>query len=463
MKKILLGLLTLMATIVSCTDQEDIEIGYSTTLNVSASHIFDTYRSISTSDFDLSQYDGWQLNIISLVYNSDGTLMKKFEGNSSMLNYILSQNIELNPGEYKLVSIARFGKVEWSGFSTYWDITGEEDLSTLTITEVNEMYQQFVFETLGIKTQSLTITNVAQNINIEIPPVTGLLEIFLWGEDMIGNGINGYSQMAPYCKEINIWATQLTQQVKFNGTEILYDYGVQNEDYCIAQFSPKSQYLNGLAPNQYNYRALLPISNRDFYWDISFDSGKGSLFGLKDKQESDYSDKINIESGKQYTLDLLFDGLYLFASDYVEDESQVERRERLVDQLNANNFSKIMDRNFDTFIGLSQSSIENTFGDGGYLSGDKLYYFYYNEYVYCLTFGFDSSTNTVNTISLIFKNINDDFRERMITYLANRFSVYDKGTDEHTKAFINGEALSDSSIGVTWNLDQDVLTYVKLK
>ena len=463
MKKIILGFLALIATFVSCTDQEDIEIGYSTTLNVSASHIFDTYRSISTSDFDLSQYDGWQLNIISLIYNNDGTLMKKLEDNSSMLDYILSQNLELNPGEYKLISIARFGKVEGSNFSTYWNISGEEDLSTLTITEVNEMYQQFVFETLGIETRNLTITNIAQNINIEIPPVTGLLEIFLWGEDMTGNGINGYSEMAPYCQEINIWATQLTQQVKFNGTEINYDYGVQNEQYCIAQFSPKSQYLNGVAPNQYNYRALLPISNRDFYWDIRLDPGTGSLFGLNDYQESDYSDKINIESGKQYALDLLLDGKYLFVSDYIEDESQTERRERLVAQLNANTFNKIMDRNFDTFIGLSQSSIENTFGDNGYMSNDNLYYFNYNTYVYCLSFGFDSSTNTVNTISLIFQNLNDDFRERMITYLTNRFTVYDRGTDEYLKAFINGSDLSDSSIGITWNLDQDILTYVQLQ
>ena len=41
MKKIIFGLITLVATIVSCTDQEDIEIAYKSGIGITAAHIFD--------------------------------------------------------------------------------------------------------------------------------------------------------------------------------------------------------------------------------------------------------------------------------------------------------------------------------------------------------------------------------------------------------------------------------------
>lgn len=48
MKKILLGILTLMTTFVSCTDQEDIEIAYQTELKVSASKLFDSFQPVQS-------------------------------------------------------------------------------------------------------------------------------------------------------------------------------------------------------------------------------------------------------------------------------------------------------------------------------------------------------------------------------------------------------------------------------
>ena len=462
MKKILFVLM-LVINLVSCSDQENIKISYGTSINVNAAHIFDSFQAVSSNDFNLSSYNDWNLNLIALIYDNNNCLVEKYEVISETLDKSLSHELNLIPGKYKLVSIARFGRQDENGFSPYWIISGESNLSTLTISEVEDAYMQFAFETLGIKTQEFTISNAAQNINIDVPPVTGLLGIFLWGEDLTGLGINGYSEMSPYCQNVNIWATQIKQQVKFNGTEILYDYGVQNKMYQMANFSPKMQYVNEKGPDVYNYRALLPISGRDFYWDITFDQGKGALFGLNDYQESDYTDKLNIESGKQYVLDLLLDGKYLFASEHVKDESMTQRKERLIAELNAAAFNKIMDRNFDAYIGTSQDRIIEIFGNDGYISENSIYYFSYDKYVNTLAFVFDTETSTVKAISLMFTNLNSDFRERMISYLSNRFVVYEKGTDEHTKAFINGDNLQSSSIGITWNVDQDVLTYVKLQ
>lgn len=458
----LIGVLVTMLSFSSCTDQDDIEISYGTTMTVSASHIFDSFQAVQTNDFNLSNYSGWEVELSSYIYDDAGNLVDETSQSSNNLSNPLNHELKLLPGRYKAVSIARFGKQEGADLSFYWEIKNNSSLSTLTIEEAEEAYMQFTFETLGVIVTEISIDNKPQDINIEIPPVTGLLEVFFWGEDMTGFGNNGYSEMAPYCQEINIWAPNLKQQVKFADGSISYDYGVQNKEYRIAQFTPKQRYLNGQTPNEYNYRALLPIQDRDFYWDITFDRGKGSQFGLNDFQESDYTTKISIESGKQYDLDLLFDGKYLFVQEHVADEDMTKRKERLIQELNAAAFNQIMDRNFDTFIGQSKSVIDNTFGTG-YVSGNSIYYFDYNSYVQALVFGMDQSTNTVKTISIMFQNLNDDFRKRLVDYLTNRFTVFEKGTDQHTKAFINASTLEDATIVITWNIDDSLLTYVKLK
>ena len=78
MKKILLGLLVLMTTIVSCTDQEDIEITYQSEMGITAAHIFDDYEQFQVGDFDMSK-DGWKLNLQVLVYDESGKLVDKAE------------------------------------------------------------------------------------------------------------------------------------------------------------------------------------------------------------------------------------------------------------------------------------------------------------------------------------------------------------------------------------------------
>lgn len=459
----LIGVLVTMLSFSSCTNQDDIEISYGTTMTVSAAHIFDSFQAVQTNDFDLSEYSGWEIELSSFIYDEAGNLVDETNRSSNNLNNSINHELKLLPGKYKAISIARFGKQEGADLSFYWQIKNNTSLSTLTIQEAEEAYMQFTFETLGVIVTDISIDNKPQNINIEIPPVTGLLEVFFWGEDMTTFGSNGYSEMAPYCQEINIWAPNLKQQVKFTDGTISYDYGVQNKEYRIAQFTPKQRYLNGQTPNEYNYRALLPIHDRDFYWDITFDRGKGSQFGLySDFQESDYTTKLNIESGKQYDFDLLFDGKYLFAQEHVADEDLTKRKERLLSELNAVAFNQILDRNFDTFIGQSKSVIEHTFGTGS-VSGNSIYFYDYNAYVYELVFGIDQSTNTVKTVDIKFQNLNDDFRTRMVDYLTNRFTVFENSTDQHTKAFINASTLEDATICITWNIDDSRLTYDKLK
>ena len=71
MKKILLGLLVLMTTFVSCTDQEDIEIAYQTDMSITASHIFDSYTTVLGDEFNMKGTNNgdWDLNIHAFIYD----------------------------------------------------------------------------------------------------------------------------------------------------------------------------------------------------------------------------------------------------------------------------------------------------------------------------------------------------------------------------------------------------------
>lgn len=453
----LLGVIMMLFSLSSCTDQYDVDIKYESGITVSAAHIFDSFQSVKKGDFDLSKYPGWQIDLSVFIYDDSGKLIDKVSQQSNSISDILRHELELPSGKYKAISIARFGK----GSEYFWIIENPENLSTFIIEEAKESYNQFVFETLGIDVREIIVENQPPKINIEVPPVTGLLQIIFYGRDMTGYGKNGYSEMSPYCKEVNIWAPRLMQQVRFTDGVISYEYGIQNEEYRIGQFTPQRYYNNNSTPDIYNYRAVLPIQDRDFYWDITFEEGKGANFGLNDFQVSAYTTKLNIESGKQYDLDLLFDGKYLFAQNHNQDEDMTKRLERLVDQLNAMAFNDIMDRHFDTYIGASRTVVEDAFKKGT-VKGHSLYYYNYNLYVSELRFDMDDTMRIVEKVSLQFKDLNDDFKTRMIDYLTNRFTVYEMETDGHIKTFINANTFDSASIKIVWNLDKSLLTYDKL-
>lgn len=466
MKKILLGLITLVATIVSCTDQEDIEIAYQTNASITARHIFDTYRTVLGDQFQMkgTDFGDWDLNLHAFVYNSKGELVKKAEEKYPDLNSTMNLNLDLFPGKYSIVAIAEFTGTFTSDKYTFWNIANEDNLADLNIYENPDILNS-PFETLGITSIEFEIGNRAENMSIDIQPITGLLQTIIWDRDLAGNGIDGFSSIAQYFESIEVFAPDLKQNVRFDGINPIFGYGEQVARYEIQKHSPKNQFEKRGSTEVLGFRALLPIEDRDFYWEAKVVDGKGQdLFkNGKDFQTSDMTDKINIESGKQYVMDLLLDGLYLFVDEYNPNETMFERIERYISSLNEKAFNQIMDRNFDTFIGVSESSVKATFGNNGLLINGTIYYFGYNQYVSTLAFGFTEDTNQVKTISLIFQNLNDDFRERMTKYLTNRFTVYEKGTDAHQKAFINGSDLADSNIGITWNIDKDILTYVKLK
>lgn len=465
MKKILLGLFAIMTIFTTCTDQEEIEIAYKTDMTISASHLFDGFTPVMNDDFIMKGTDkgDWDLNLHAFIYDNDGKLVKKVEEQYPVLSGTMNFNHKLLPGKYSVIAIANFTGIMNGENCKFWNITNEENLANLTISE-NPTIANTAFGTLGITSKEFEVDNHIENITIDIQPVTGLVQTCIWDQSMIPEAgtPNGFSMYAPYCKSIEILAPDLKQTIRFEGINPTYKLGAQANDYNIQKHSPKSQYEKNGAKEVIGYRALLPIEERDFYWTMTFTEGYGYYFGMEDFNISDMTTKVNIESGKQYVLDLLLDGLHLYVEEHNPNEETYQRIQKIIDKKNTENFQKIMDRNFDMFIGLSRDTIEKTFGEG--ISNDNdIFILDYNIYLKYMLFRIDPETKKVSAIDILFQYLSDDFRKRMTDYLTNRFTVYEKATDTYYKAFIDGPDLENSKIGITWNLDLDALTYVKLK
>ena len=125
MKKILFGLLTLVTFFVSCTDQEEIEIAYKTSMSITASHIFDSYTTVLGDEFNMKGTNNgdWDINIHAFIYDNNGNLIKKAEEQYPNLNSILNVDLDLLPGKYSVIAIAEFtGTFEGQNYK-FWNIS----------------------------------------------------------------------------------------------------------------------------------------------------------------------------------------------------------------------------------------------------------------------------------------------------------------------------------------------------
>ena len=132
MKKILFGLITLVATLVSCTDQEDIEIAYKSGIGITAAHIFDDYEQYQEGDFEMSQ-DGWKLNLSVFVYDENGKLVDKSEQLCDNITESLKYTPHLTPGNYTVVSVADFREGLGGAGYRFWNIENENKKTKIIV------------------------------------------------------------------------------------------------------------------------------------------------------------------------------------------------------------------------------------------------------------------------------------------------------------------------------------------
>ncbi len=133
-----------------------------------------------------------------------------------------------------------------------------------------------------------------------------------------------------------------------------------------------------------------------------------------------------------------------------------------------------MQYNYEDYIGVNKQTVTNTFEHVYTTDGDDIIYNYRKGSVAeeegvvkdanwdQILFRFDSSTGKVKAISLLAKKDVWFTIEEMTQYLSQRFYVYEKGSEENFKAFMNVENFEDATIGVTWDMTNGILTYVKI-
>lgn len=457
MKKILFGLLTLVTFFVSCTDQEEIEIAYKTSMSITASHIFDSYTTVLGDEFNMKGTNNgdWDINIHAFIYDNNGNLIKKAEEQYPNLNSILNVDLDLLPGKYSVIAIAEFtGTFEGQNYK-FWNISNDEHLQDLNIVESSTICNS-PFETLGITSREFEIGNKIENISIDIKPVTGLLQTIIWDDDLTGTGTDGFSYTAPYIKDLTIFAQDLKQVVKFNGSITpTYDYGDQATRYPIMSHSPKAQFERRGPTQSLGFRALLPQENRDFYWELNTIPGAGQyLFADgKDFQMSDMTDnKPNIESGKQYVMDLILDQFYLYVDNYDPNIDMFERLEGYIKDYNKIVIRNTLNERYDKYVGMSRSTIETYLGqDAWYTTGTTASY-WGTGLISMITARFtDSSMQRSNRIMLTWSISTEDEFEAVTNVLSEIYTPLENGSTENIKQFINASTLDQATVRISWD------------
>lgn len=459
----LIGLIISMGVFSSCTDQEDINISYESSINVSAAHIFESFQSTMDDDFKMDGVAGkWNLNLHMFIYDVSGTLVDKAEASYTSLTSTLTYEISLDPGKYTIVSIAEFDGTYNGTQYKFWNISNEQHLNELMIQE-SETVCSSAMETLGIDVETLEVSNISQSVNIDIKPVTGLVEMIIWDDDFSNAGKNGYSINAPYINDLTIYSQQLKQIVKFEGGNITYDYGIQAVRYPMTIHSPRTQVANGASKQSLSYRALLPDNDKKFYWELNTIPGAGKLLFTdgKDFQISDPTDNsVNIESGKQYVMDLVLDAFYLFLEEHDPSIDMFTRLEKHLDEYNKNVIVKPLENRYDRLVGMSKKQIESYLKmEEFYTSGNTVNYF---------------GTGLISFISVVFEDETFEKSKRiMLTWaidskdkydivaecLGKMYTPWEKGTTATVKQYINAKTLEEATVGISWSLNNYCLYF----
>lgn len=469
MKKILLGFLVLMTTIISCTDHENIEIAYQTDMSITASHIFDSFTTVLGDEFIMKGTNNgdWDLNLHAFIYDNNGILVQKVEEQYPNLTSTMNFDIDLLPGRYYVVAIAEFTGTFAGQDYKFWNISNEENLTDLNIIE-SETICNSPFETLGITSKEFEIGDRTENIIIDVKPVTGLLQTIIWDDDFTNMGTDGFSFYAPYIENITIYAQDLKQIVKFNGSiNPTYDYGDQATRYPIMSHSPKSQFDKRGPTQSLGYRALLPQDNRDFYWELNCIKGAGQhLFtDGKDWQMSDLTDnKLNIQAGGQYVMDLLLDGTYLYVQDYDPSVDMFERLELIQAFINKKAIKKTLDERYDKYVGMSRSSIETYLNKESWYTTENTTNYFGDGLISFITARFTDSTMEISNRIMLTWAISTDAEFKAVTeVLSEMYTPWEKGTTEYVKQFINSATLDNATVGISWDTHNKCLYFDAIK
>lgn len=477
MKKILLGLLVLMTTIVSCTDQEDIEITYQSEMGITAAHIFDDYEQFQVGDFDMSK-DGWKLNLLVLVYNETGKLVDKTEKLCNSLSESLTYAPYLAPGNYTVVSIADFRDGLGGAGYKFWNIENESNIQDLSITE-NDSYFPVVFETLGIDVQNIEITNASKSIVADIKPVTSLVHVYMSDKDYSGWGIDGYSRFCVLSDGYFIKALKAKNNVRFENGDLKFNYSEQLSNYNLAISETVTKWNDKKAPTSYLYRALLPEENKGFSFNIQKrDLPKeyyDTFVALCGEFETEGNSEIlpEIVSNKQYVVNMIFDAMQLVVMEYPADYNHERYTEQFVKEYNKELMVNMVNTKFENILGQDEN-YANVFLDMEPYDHNTYTYPYVAYYPrtranhfeqYVTPAYLNSDFTACCIVQLLLPNLSEDMFAYLKELLSKKFTAEEEGKfgPSYFTYIEQGKPEDDSKYRVVlekkYNEDLDSYTY----
>lgn len=484
----LFGVMISLIGFTACTDQDDVEIGYDAVVDITASHLFDSYSPNETGDFDMST-DGWILNIEFLVYNASGQLAYQEHFESPSLTMVFQPMVNLAPGRYRAISIASFSRKEGNSDYKYWIIDNKEDLSSLSITE-NTSYFPLVFETLGIDSQELIVDNNPISISVDIKPVTSLVTVFMDDRQYLHYGVDGkYSAKCRMVAQYNIRSLSSNSVVRFdNDGHFDCQTKEQSSEYNTAISRPHDKLDAKADPKSVCYRALLPENNKEFQWQIY--NREDDLTDLVYILVGDYPTQgksdtsIDIKSGNQYALMMLLDAGKLllketnkdafnyddYATSYMEDYE-----ETLIDDM--------LNFGYDKMLGFSESQMNSYFRNQPYdysATGTVAYYPHSaaNHFEQFVTVRYDDANrDKANRIMLslsvpyttagtvIEQPLSQNIINVLVSKLNTKYTAYSQIGDVYQ--WVDGASAKEADCGITLdvskpgneNLFYDVITH----
>lgn len=429
----------MIATFVSCTEQEDIEITYKTEAGVTAAHIFDDYEQFQVGDFDMST-DGWKLNLLVLVYDVNGYLVDKSGKLCNSLSETLSYAPSLTPGEYTVISIADFRDGLGGEGYKFWNIENESNIQDLSITE-NDSYFPVVFETLGIDIQKIEITNASKSIVADIKPVTSLVHVYMSDKDYSGWGIDGYSRFSVLTDGYFIKALKAKNNVRFENGALSFNYSEQLSDYNLAISEVLTKWTDKKAPTSYLYRALLPEENKGFSFQIQkrelpqdyYDTFVRFCGEFDTEGTSDVLPEIS--SNKQYVVNMILDAMQLVVMEYPADYNHERYTEQFVVDYNNQLMADMVNTKYENILG-EDEDYANVFLDMepyDHNTLSNLYVSYYprsraNHYEQFVTTAYlNSDFSSCCQVQLLLPTLSDESFDYLRGLLSERFQAEDEG------------------------------------
>lgn len=255
MKKYIAIISALLAVVLSSCSNDDITIEKATVFKVYTNSVIGDFQEWKAGDLTVIN-SNYQLRVRLLVYDETGTLVKQDEQFFEDYAHVMTSNLSLSMGEkYKIVAMTDI--VRKKDKFEYWELSGEESLKTLKISDTGYIASQN--NILGIVTKDVE-GGADDQINLHVLPAGTLMIIYY-------QGIFSWSDVTEYQLALNRSADYVTfdnsAQPEWNvNASSSYDWRISHIE--VSDFE---------AANIYDYVFTLPYGNTNLRYEALTNSG----------------------------------------------------------------------------------------------------------------------------------------------------------------------------------------------